>query len=133
MWKEFKNFIATGNVIEFAVGVIMAGAVGAVVNGFVADIAMPLVGFITGGIDFSDMKYVLTAAQVGADGKETAPEVAIFYGRWITSIISLVTVGLVMFMVIKAYNKIKQPAPTPPPAGPTDNELLTEIRDLLRK
>lgn len=133
MWKEFKNFIATGNVIEFAVGVIMAGAVGAVVNGFVSDIAMPVVGYLTGGIDFSDMKLILSAAELGPDGKETAPEVAIFYGRWITSVISLVTVGLVMFALIKSYNKMKKPVEAAPPAGPSDNDLLKEIRDLLKK
>ncbi|MBK8700403.1 MAG: large-conductance mechanosensitive channel protein MscL [Saprospiraceae bacterium] len=133
MWKEFKNFIMTGNVIDFAVGVILAGAVGAVVNGFVNDIVMPVVGFLTGGVDFSDMKMVLAAAQLGPDGKEAVPEVAIFYGRWITSIISLITIGFVLFIIVKAYNKMRTPAAAPPPAGPSDNELLAEIRDLLKK
>ncbi|MBK8110063.1 MAG: large conductance mechanosensitive channel protein MscL [Saprospiraceae bacterium] len=132
MWKEFKKFIMTGNVIDFAVGVILAGAVGAVVNGFVADIAMPIVGYLSGGIDFSDMKMVLAAAEIGADGKEIKPEVAIFYGRWITSIISLVTVGAVLFMVVKAMNAARKPVAAPP-AGPSDIDLLTEIRDLLKK
>lgn len=132
MWKEFKKFIMTGNVIDFAVGVILAGAVGAVVNGFVADIAMPIVGYLSGGIDFSHMKLVLAAAELGADGKEIKPEVTIFYGRWITSIISLVTIGAVLFIVVKAMNAARKPVEAPP-AGPSDIDLLIEIRDLLKK
>lgn len=133
MLKEFKNFIMTGNVIEFAIGVIMAGAVGAVVNGFVADIAMPLVGMLTGGVDFSALKYVLSPEVKDAAGAITSPENAVRYGAWINSIVSLVVVGLVMFMIIKAYTKMKAPAPDAPPAGPTQEELLAQIRDLLKK
>lgn len=133
MFKEFKNFIMTGNVIEFAVGVIMAGAVGAVVNGFVADIAMPLVGMLTGGIDFSALKYVLSPEVKDAAGVITKPENAIRYGAWINTLVSLVVIGFVMFMIIKAYNKMKKPAEAPAPAGPTQEELLAEIRDLLKK
>ena len=133
MLKEFKNFIMTGNVIEFAVAVIMAGAVGAVVNGFVANIAMPLVGMLTGGVDFSALKYVLSPEVKDAAGAITSPENALKYGAWINSIVSLVVIGFVMFMIIKAYSKIKKPVETPAPAGPTQEELLTEIRDLLKK
>ena len=89
MLKEFKNFIMTGNVIEFAVAVIMAGAVGAVVNGFVADIAMPIVGMLTGGMDFSSLQYVLSPEVKDAAGVVTAPENAIRYGKWINSIESI--------------------------------------------
>ena len=133
MLKEFKNFIMTGNVIEFAVAVIMAGAVGAVVNGFVADIAMPLVGMLTGGMDFSSLKYVLSPEVKDAAGIVTSPENAMRYGAWINSIISLVVIGFVMFLIIKAYNKSKKPAEAAAPAGPTQEELLTQIRDLLKK
>lgn len=133
MLKEFKSFIMTGNVIEFAVAVIMAGAVGAVVNGFVADIAMPLVGMLTGGVDFSALKYVLSPEVKDAAGAVTSPENAVRYGAWINSIISLVVIGFVMFMIIKAYNKTKKPVEAPAPAGPTQEELLTQIRDLLKK
>jgi large conductance mechanosensitive channel len=133
MLKEFKNFIMTGNVIEFAVAVIMAGAVGAVVNGFVADIAMPLVGMLTGGLDFSALKYVLAPEVRDAAGVVTSPENAVRYGAWINTIVSLIVVGAVMFMIIKAYGKMKKPAPDAPPAGPTQEELLTQIRDLLKK
>jgi len=133
MLKEFKNFIMTGNVIEFAVAVIMAGAVGAVVNGFVADIAMPLVGMLTGGVDFSALKYVLSPEVKDAAGTITSSENAVRYGAWINSIISLIVIGFVMFMIIKAYNKIRKPVEAPAPAGPTQEELLTQIRDLLKK
>lgn len=133
MLKEFKNFIMTGNVIEFAVGVIMAGAVGAVVNGFVADIAMPLVGMLTGGVDFASLKYVLSPEVKDAAGVVTSPENAVRYGAWINTLVSLVVIGFVMFMIIKAYNKMKKPAEAPAPAGPTQEELLTQIRDLLKK
>jgi large conductance mechanosensitive channel len=132
MLKEFKNFIMTGNVIEFAVGVIMAGAVGAVVTSFVADIVMPLVGLLGAG-DFSAYKYVITPEVKDAAGVITTPENAVRFGAWITTITSLVIVGFVMFMVVKAYAKMKAPAPDAPPAGPSQEELLTQIRDLLKK
>ena len=132
MLKEFKNFIMTGNVIEFAVAVIMAGAVGAVVNGFVNDIVMPLVGYITGGVDFSQLKIVLSDAVAAAEGVAEKPEVAIRWGAWVNTLVNLVLVGFVMFMIIKAYNKVRKPVEAAP-AGPSDNDLLKEIRDLLSK
>jgi len=109
MFKEFKNFIMTGNVIEFAVAVIMAGAVGAVVNGFVSDIVMPIVGMLTGGVDFSEMKVVLQAAVAESEGVAAVPEVAIRWGAWVNTLVNLVIVGFVMFMIIKAYNKMRKP------------------------
>ncbi|MCB0443236.1 MAG: large conductance mechanosensitive channel protein MscL [Flavobacterium sp.] len=135
MLKEFKNFIMTGNVIEFAVAVIMAGAVGAVVNGFVSDIVMPVVGMLTGGVDFSEMKVVLQAAVAESEGVAAVPEVAIRWGAWVNTLVNLVIVGLVMFIIIKGYNKMKKPVEEAPaaPAGPTQEELLAEIRDLLKK
>lgn len=133
MLKEFKNFIMTGNVIEFAVAVIMAGAVGGVVNGFVSDIMMPIVGSFTGGVDFSNLKLVLSPA-VGAEGAvDFVAENAIRWGAWVNTLVNLVIVGFVMFLIIKAYNKTK-PAPAPEaPAGPSQEDLLAEIRDLLKK
>ncbi|TYB78670.1 large conductance mechanosensitive channel protein MscL [Bizionia myxarmorum] len=135
MFKEFKNFIMTGNVIDLAVAVILAGAVGMVVNGFVTDIMMPFIGHFSGGLDFADMKVVLDEAVVAADGTITKPENAIMYGKWVNSIINLIIVGFVLFMIVKAYNKTKKPVVVAPaaPAGPTDNELLMDIRDLLKK
>lgn len=135
MLKEFRDFIMTGNVIDLAVAVILAGAVGLVVNGFVSDIMMPIVGHFAGGLDFADMKVVLDEAVVAADGTVTSPENAIMYGKWVNAIINLITVGFVLFMIVKAYNKSKkkeEPAPEAP-AGPTQEELLAEIRDLLKK
>ena len=125
----------TGNVIDFAVAVILAGAVGLVVNGFVNDIAMPIVGEVTGGMDFADLKYVLSPAIEDADGNVTKAENAIRYGAWINAIINLFVVGLVLFIIVKAYNKTKKPpvVEEAPPAGPTQEELLAEIRDLLKK
>ncbi len=135
MLKEFKEFIMTGNVVDFAIAVIMAGAIGLVVNGFVSDIVMPVVGHFAGGLDFADMKIVLDEAVTGADGKITKPENAIMYGRWINSIVNLIIVGFVMFLIVKAYNKTKKKKEEAPaePAGPTQEELLAEIRDLLKK
>jgi len=133
MFKEFKNFIMTGNVIDLAVAVILAGAVGLVVNGFVSDIMMPIVGNFAGGVDFADLKYVLSPATVGAGGVITKPENAIMYGRWINSLINLVIVGFVLFMIVKAYNKTKTPPAPAAPAGPSEIDLLKEIRDELKK
>lgn len=133
MLKEFKNFIMTGNVIEFAVAVIMAGAVGLVVNGFVADIIMPIVGHFAGGVDFANLKVVLTEASgvKGADGY--VAENAIRWGKWVNTIVNLLIVGWVMFLIVKAYNKTKTPPEPATPAGPTQEDLLAEIRDLLKK
>ena len=132
MLKEFKNFIMTGNVIDFAVAVIMAGALGLVIKGFVSDIIMPIVGHFAGGMDFAQMKVVLDPAVVAADGSVTTPENAIMWGKWVNAIINLLIVGFVMFLMVKAYNKTKAPVEEAP-AGPSDNDLLTEIRDALKK
>jgi large conductance mechanosensitive channel len=133
MLKEFKEFITGGNVIEFAVAVIMAGAIGLVVTGFVNDIIMPIVGEFTGGMDFSQMKHVLSNA-AGVEGEDGyKAENAIMYGKWINSIINLIIVGFVMFMMIKSYNKMKAKAEEAAPAGPSQEDLLAEIRDLLKK
>lgn len=133
MFKEFKNFIMTGNVIDLAVAVLLAGAMGLVVNGFVNDIMMPFVGHFSGGLDFADMKFVLDEAVVAADGTVTKAENAIMYGKWINAIINLIIVGFVLFIIVKAYNKTKTPPAPAAPAGPSDNDLLKEIRDLLKK
>ncbi|MGB5667959.1 MAG: large conductance mechanosensitive channel protein MscL [Maribacter sp.] len=133
MLKEFKNFIMTGNVIDFAVAVILAGAVGLVVNGFVADIIMPIVGHFAGGMDFANLKVVLTEAS-GVEGAEGyVAENAIRWGKWVNAIVNLLIVGLVMFLIVKAYNKSKTPPAPPAPAGPSQEDLLGEIRDLLKK
>ncbi len=140
MLKEFKNFIMTGNVIDLAVAVILAGAVKAVVTGFVSNIMMPIIGIFTGGVSFADMKYVLSEAVAEVkDGDvivtAAKPENAIMYGQWIDSIISLIIVGFVLFMIVKAYNKTKkkeEEKPAAPPAPSKEEVLLGEIRDLLK-
>ena len=133
MLKEFRNFIMTGNVIDFAVAVIMAGAIGLVINGFVNDIVMPFVGEFTGGVDFASLKFVLSEAQ-GVEGEASyVAENAIRWGAWVNTIVNLIIVGFVMFIIVKAYNKTKKPAEPAPPAGPSQEELLAEIRDLLKK
>jgi large conductance mechanosensitive channel len=133
MLKEFKNFIMTGNVIDFAVAVIMAGAMGMVINGFVGDIIMPIVGHFAGGVDFANLKVVLTEAS-GVEGAEGyVAENAIRWGAWVNTIVNLLIVGFVMFLIVKAYNKTKTPEPEAAPAGPTAEELLAEIRDALKK
>ncbi len=133
MLKEFKKFIMTGNVIEFAIAVILAGAVGLVVKGFVDMIMMPFIGHFAGGVDFADLKYVLSAAETDAAGEVTKPENAIMYGSWINTIINLIIVGFVLFMMSKAYEKTKKKEEEAAPAGPSDNDLLKEIRDALKK
>lgn len=135
MLKEFKEFIMTGNVIDLAVAVILAGAVGAVVTGFTNDIMMPIIGHFAGGMDFAELKIVLTEAVVDAEGTVTTPENAIMWGKWVNTLINLIIVGFVLFMIVKAYNKTKKPkeeAPAPDP-GPSEIDLLTEIRDALKK
>ena len=136
MLKEFKAFILTGNVVEFAVAVIMATAIGGVVKGFVSNIIMPLVGLFTGGVSFADKKYVLVEAVGKAGDAGFVAENAITYGAWVDAIINLLIVGMVMFMIVKGYNKMKKPAveeAPAAPAGPSDNDLLKEILEALKK
>lgn len=122
----------TGNVVDLAVAVILAAAIGLVVNGFTNDIVMPVVGHYAGGVDFADMKVVLDAPVLAADGTVTKPENAIRYGAWINTIINLIIVGFVMFLMVKAYNSTKAPVEEEA-AGPSQEDLLAEIRDLLAK
>ena len=141
MLKEFKDFIMTGNVIDLAIAVILAGAVGAVVKGFVNMIMMPIIGHFSGGVDFKDLKFVLDAAIAQVSEGDTIlvaakPENAIMYGEWINTIINLVIVGFVLFIIVKAYNKTKKKEevkPAAPPAPSKEEVLLGEIRDLLKK
>src|SRR5690554_7644399 len=133
--QEFRDFIMTGNVIDLSVAVLLATAVGAVVTGFTQDVMMPIVGHFTGGMDFSDLKIVLTNAVVDAEGNIEKPENAILYGKWINTIINLIIVGFVLFMIVKSYSKLKkkkEEAPAPDP-GPSELDILKEIRDELKK
>ena len=123
--KEFKEFINKGNLIDFAVGVVMGAAFTAVTASFMEKVVNPLIGTLL-KVDFG--KYVITLVP-GADGK---PPVELGIGAFISALLNFVITAFVMFLVVKAYNKAK-PTPAPVPAGPTDVELLTEIRDLLKK
>ena len=127
--KEFKEFAMKGNVMDMAVGVIIGGAFGKIVSSFVSDVLMPPLGMLLGGLDFKDMKWILAEA-VG----ET-PAVALNYGMFIQNVFDFLIIAISIFMVIKAMNSMKKAeAPAPEvPAGPSDNELLAEIRDLLKK
>ena len=134
--KEFKKFISKGNVIELAVGLIMATYFGAIVKSLVNDIIMPPVGKLIGGVDFASFNYVIQPA-VEAEG---TTEIAIRYGMFVNTIITFLIVAFSIFLVVRFYNKIKdkfeaeeQEAPATPPAPPKEEVLLTEIRDLLKK
>jgi len=132
MLKEFKEFIMTGNVIDFAVAVILAGAVGLVVNGFVNDIVMPVVGHFAGGADFANKFTALDGNSYGTlAAAEEAGGSVVRWGKWINSIINLLIVGFVMFMIVKAYNRATNKKEEE--AGPSAEDLLAEIRDSLKK
>ncbi len=129
MLKEFREFIARGNVIDLAVGVIIGGAFGAIVKSLVDQVIMPPIGLITGGIDFANLKIILKPA-VG----KTA-EVAIGYGAFINTVITFLIIAVVIFLVVKAVNSLRREEAAAPvePAAPTTTEaLLSEIRDLLK-
>ena len=129
-FSEFKEFAMRGNVIDLAIGVVIGGAFGAITTSLVNDIIMPLISILTGGVDFTQWKWVLKEA-VG----ETA-EVAVRYGSLIAVILNFIVIALVLFLVVKGVNKMKkeEPAPEPEaepePAAPTAEDLLGEIRDL---
>ena len=133
--QEFKAFISRGNVIDMAVGVIIGSAFTAIVNSLVKDVVMPTISVITGGVDFTDWKYVITP------GTEEVAECAILYGQFIQNIINFLLIAIVVFAMVKIINSLKrkkkeeeEPATPPaPPAPPEDVVLLREIRDLLKK
>lgn len=129
--KEFKEFISKGNVVDLAVGVIIGAAFGKIITSLVDDILMPPIGYVMGGVDFSDKKLVL----VDADIVNKVEEVAIRYGSFINSIIQFLIVALCIFSVIKMMNALKrkeEAAPAAPAAPGAEEVLLTEIRDLLK-
>lgn len=126
--QEFKEFAVKGNVIDMAVGVIIGAAFSKIVTSLVGDVIMPPIGVLLGGMDFSSLA---TNIHEGADGKP----VLISYGKFIQTIVDFTIVAFVIFMAIKGINKLKRPAPATPDAPPTytkDQELLIEIRDLLK-
>lgn len=131
MVTEFRDFIARGNVVDLAVGVIIGGAFGKIVTGLVDQIVMPPIGLLTGGIDFSQLKIVLKAADAAAK----KPEVAISYGAFINTVIQFLIIAAVIFFIVKLVNNLRtKEAETPaaPPAPTATESLLMEIRDALR-
>ncbi|HTD97701.1 MAG TPA: large-conductance mechanosensitive channel protein MscL [Mucilaginibacter sp.] len=129
--KEFKEFAVKGNVIDLAVGVVIGAAFGRIVTSLVTDIMLPPLGILTGGVDFSDMKLVIKAADVA---KKTAA-VSINYGNFINILIQFIIIAFCIFLVVKGINsmKKKEEAPSAAPAPTNEEVLLTEIRDLLAK
>ena len=125
-----------GNVVDMAVGVVIGGAFGKIVTSLVSDIIMPLISVITGGLTFTDWKWVIREAVMEGE-TVVKPELALTWGNFIQVIFDFLIIALCIFMVIKGINKLKrepEPAPEEPaaPAGPTQEELLAEIRDLLK-
>lgn len=130
MLKEFKQFAMRGNVVDMAVGIIIGGAFGKIVSSFVSDVIMPPIGVLLGGVDFSNLSITIK------DATETAPAVILSYGKFINTIIDFIIIAFAIFTVIKGMNSLKkkkEAVPAPPPAPPADVQLLTEIRDLLKK
>ena len=133
MVSEFKEFIAKGNVLDLAVAVVIGAAFGRIVTALVDGIVMPIVSLVTGGVSVDDWKFVVTPAQLDAAGKEIAAEVAIRYGTFLQSVIDFLIVAFVIFMVIKAYNRIRKPDEVAPAAPAEEVLLLREIRDSLKR
>lgn len=128
--KEFKEFAMKGNVVDMAVGIIIGVAFGKIISSFVSDVLMPPIGLLLGGMDFSKYAWEL---KPGSEGIEP---VLLKYGVFINTAIDFIIIAFAIFMVIKAMNsmkKKKEEAPAPPPPVPADVQLLTEIRDLLKK
>ncbi len=136
---EFKEFIARGNVLDMAVGVIIGGAFGKISASLVNDIIMPLISMLTGGVNFSAWKIVLKEAVLDAAGTEITPAVTVNYGAFLATILDFLIIAFAIFCLIKAVNSLhrkKEEAPAEEPAPPepsAEEKLLTEIRDLLKE
>ncbi|MEO0338483.1 MAG: large-conductance mechanosensitive channel protein MscL [Bacteroidota bacterium] len=136
MLKEFRDFIMRGNVLELAVAVIVAGAFGAIVTSFTNDVIMPPIGLALGGVDFADLAITLQAAEMNDAGELVKEAVQIKYGAFIQKIIDFLIIAFIIFMLVRSYKKMTEKqeaeaAPAPPP-GPSAEDLLSEIRDLLK-
>lgn len=136
--KEFREFIIKGNAFDLAVGVIIGAAFSAIVSSLVSDVLMPPIGFVMGGIDFSNYFIDLTALTTDADtpaslqAARDAGHAVIAYGRFLNALINLLIVGFVIFLLVKQVNRLKrEPEELPPAKQPDDVRLLSEIRDLL--
>ena len=134
--KEFKEFISRGNVMELAVGIIIGGAFGKIVTSLVNDIIMPPIGIIIGGINFTDLKIWLRDAVVDSSGKVVKGAVTINIGNFIQEVINFVIIAAAIFLMIKVANNLakkKNEEPSTPAEPSAEVQLLTEIRDLLKK
>ena len=125
--SEFKEFAMKGNVIDIAVGMVIGLAFGKVVSSFVNDVLMPPIGMMMGGVSFSDLKYIIQEAN-----GELA-EIAVSYGLFLQTILDFVIIAFAIFLVVKAINKMKKEQEEEAPAGPSSEDLLVEIRDLLAR
>ncbi|MBQ6062016.1 MAG: large-conductance mechanosensitive channel protein MscL [Prevotella sp.] len=131
--KEFKEFAMKGNVMDMAVGVIIGGAFGKIVSSLVDDVLMPIIGMLTGGIDLSGLKYQMMIPNP-VEGGEPLAGATLMYGQFIQNVIDFLIIAFCIFLMIKAMNKLMPKKEEPAaPAGPTQEELLAEIRDLLKK
>lgn len=127
MLQEFKEFAVRGNAVDMAVGIITGAAFGKIVSSIVDDVVMPPIGLILGGVDFSDLKFVLK------DAVADVPAVTLNWGKFVQTCLDFVIVAFAVFMLVKAINTLKRKQEAaPPPAPPADVALLTEIRDLLK-
>lgn len=137
MLKEFREFALRGNMVDLAIGVIIGGAFGGLVNSIVADLLMPVIGLITGGIDFTNLYVQLSGAPVVHDlAAARKAGATIAYGNFVTLAINFLIIAFVLFLLVKLMNRMKhdaEPAVEAPPEVPADVALLTEIRDLLKK
>jgi large conductance mechanosensitive channel len=134
MFQEFKNFVMRGNVVDLAVGVVVGAAFTAIVNSLVKDILTPPIGWITGGIDFSNFFFVLKGGSFAtlADAQK-AGAITINYGMFLNAVISFLIIAFILFMVLRQINRlVARPSAPPPSAPPEDVLLLREIRDLLK-
>lgn len=136
MLEEFKAFIARGNVMDLAVGVIIGGAFGKIVSSLVDDLIMPIIGAITGGIDFSNYFIRMSSAVTATNLVEAKKQGAVLaYGSFITVVIQFLILAWIIFLMVKAINRLRvkeEAKPSAPAAPPADIALLTEIRDLLK-
>jgi large conductance mechanosensitive channel len=131
MLQEFKAFAMRGSVVDLAVGVVIGGAFGKIVSSLVDKIIMPPIGMLTGGIDFSQLKWVLKPGD-DSDPKHKIAEVAVGYGDFINTIITFLIIAAAIFVVVKMINSMQKKQEEAPAAPPADVALLTEIRDLLK-
>ncbi len=135
IFKEFKEFATKGNVVDLAVGIIIGSAFGKIVTSFVADIIMPPIGLLVGGINFTEIKFTMKDAVIDATGKVTKQAISINFGNFIQVVFDFLIIAFAIFMLIKAINRInrnKDEQQVTPPAPTKEELLLTEIRDLIK-